>query len=501
MVLNAGREGRGSLAQSRDGVCLALVGLSSSCTSGIALREVAINTQEAEIHKGNCWRGKSCDWSHDPEVLRAGAAYKKIQCSRWAEKGACSYRKKCLYLHEGFVSDKALRKGLGEQVYRLDFVNNSDQFVGDITPTRCRERGSYSRTVSEESLIVAPGSLPKLIQPSLPKTLREDVVEYAESARFQSTSSPYPFRFEPLFEAMRAVGEDTEFLSTSIVTGLNCLHRLLQCTSGRPTRKFRVDVEVVGRTIFMSRWEQNLSTLAHMSWTRGHGRGFEQACTETQEAGKDLSSFHRLVSYKLAGIDLLVQHEVDACRCTCKGTAWECDYSEPLTSSVQPAEQAPPNRNVPTPIEASTLRVIKAGTKHSTNCFVEIKSRASGNTDLDDILGQLWLSRCHNLVLGYHQRGTFSPNDVKEEDMTLQLQQWQQDHADSISSLVKVLRQLKTIITDAQNSDMSSKFALLYSPGKDRNGLCLYSRLNGQEMLPKDLRSVLEAQESPSNNN
>nr|POE66128.1 hypothetical protein CFP56_54390 [Quercus suber] len=109
------------------------------------------------INRGRCLREGNCAWSHDPDDLRSGAAYKKIQCIQWAENGSCKFGRGCLYLHEGFVSDMAMRKDLGEQAQRLVFTHDSGADLYDVTPRECQERGSYSRTVNNESLIVVPG--------------------------------------------------------------------------------------------------------------------------------------------------------------------------------------------------------------------------------------------------------------------------------------------------------------------------------------------------------
>nr|POE66129.1 hypothetical protein CFP56_54391 [Quercus suber] len=329
--------------------------------------------------------------------------------------------------------------------------------------------------------------------------LREDAVVHYEDESPQPPCVPYPYRFEPAFAAMAASGQDMDFLSTSVITGLNCLYRLLKYASGTATEKFRIDVQVIGKSIFMSRWEQDLSSIAKMSLTRGYGKGFELACTERQETGKDLSSFHRLVSYKLADLDLLVQHEVDACRCDCATTVSEHNYDACTKSRLrilEPAQPASGQGTTPVSTNSDPLRIVKSGTKHDTSCLVELKSRALGNTSMDDVFGKLWLSRCHQLLLGYHQRGRFSSENVTLEDLTLKLQQWQQANVGPISNLVKLIRQLRSVVVAAQESGAPSRYALLHMPNSDKQGLYLYKCLDGQEMLPSHLWDILTTPKS-----
>nr|XP_023902231.1 uncharacterized protein LOC112014083 [Quercus suber]POE48323.1 hypothetical protein CFP56_78613 [Quercus suber] len=303
---------------------------------------------------------------------------------------------------------------------------------------------------------------------------------------------PYQFRFEPLFEAMVALGDDIASSDVRFVTGVNCLHRLLLFLSGKRNKKFRIDVEIIGKNVFLSRWEKDRATLARATFSSGNGKGFEQACTAKHNAERGISTFHRIVSYQLGGLSFLVQHEVDACGGNCAKVAMEHD----TVPEPESREEYPWSLNLEQRMKTDgpgTLRVTKSGARHTSSCLVEIKSRAHNNTDLDDVLGQLWLSRSHNLLLGRHVKGEFPSDSVKEENMTVQIEQWQRDNDQAIAGLIKLLRKVQEILVDARDVEGHSRYAIVHKGGIDKTQLQLYRRQGGQDMIPTHLWSLINS--------
>lgn len=171
------------------------------------------------------------------------------------------------------------------------------------------------------------------------------------------------------------------------------MRRLLYFALGASKTSFRIDDERCRKTILTTRWEPNSAWLMNTSLRRVYGRGFEEAVTKSSAEHIPTTSHHRVLSNISGDKHLIVQYQVDACACKCGCAAF--GYAKTVlideivaSSKGQEAHGAD-----------AALRVVHAGTQHSSACLVEIKSRDVKNTDMDDIVAQLWLSGQTNLYL------------------------------------------------------------------------------------------------------
>ena len=62
-----------------------------------------------------------------------------------------------------------------------------------------------------------------------------------------------------------------------IVTDRNCLRKLLRFVSAHADRSFRIDVQMQGNVMFLSRWEAELKQIVLRNENYGYGHGFERA--------------------------------------------------------------------------------------------------------------------------------------------------------------------------------------------------------------------------------
>lgn len=133
-----------------------------------------------------------------------------------------------------------------------------------------------------------------------------------------SLMEPYRFRLEPLVQACRRMRPDFDIESMSILTGLNNLRQIFKFASGKDRQPFRIDIQMVGRTMMMTRWERDPSSMTQTPLCRGYGRGFEKICTRLEGTQSESTSHHRIVSYTLGSLSFAVQFEADLRICDCR---------------------------------------------------------------------------------------------------------------------------------------------------------------------------------------
>jgi hypothetical protein len=152
-------------------------------------------------------------------------------------------------------------------------------------------------------------------------------------------------------------------------------------------KAFRIDAELYNGTVMMTRWEHLKESMSQTPLCRGYGVNFEMACTTQEGRLAKSSSHHRVVSYSLGGMKLVVQCEADACDCRCQGADDGNVYSKAQllardsTSAKRYRSQGNLLDRPPSPLNI--------GEKHDSNCLIEIKSRDHKNRNLDDIMVQM----------------------------------------------------------------------------------------------------------------
>lgn len=254
--------------------------------------------------------------------------------------------------------------------------------------------------------------------------------------------------------------------TTDIVTGLGNIRTLFDfCTRGAHIPDgLRIDLELIGSTLFMSRYSYIVDGIRPDSLFSGFGRGFERECIRNRSCVlKDATSYHRVVSYDLGNCRLCVQHEADACRpefirgCSCGAT---------VHANTEEGECVSPQREEGSDGDKD-LHVVQYGTKLSCQHISEIKSRASdARTPYFRVLPQLWLSGMRNLVFGRHNLGLFKRDSIMEEDASALVSQWAQENQDSISELSGLLECICQKVNWHSRRLGNRRFALVFRSGQ-----------------------------------
>lgn len=213
---------------------------------------------------------------------------------------------------------------------------------------------------------------------------------------------------------------------------------------------FRIDIELCNDTVLMTRWEPLQRSMSQTSLCHGYGKGFETACTTQEGRSFKSSGHHRIVSYSLGRLNILVQLEADACDCHCQlpeTVIFQSTVPSGSQDLISGREQASPcDLSSRSP---SHLNIVNVGKSHDSDCLIEIKSRDHKNLKLDDILVQMWLSGRRRLYLGRHVLGRFDTNAVYEGDIDADLEKWRKQHEDTIARFTGLLEQIRRKVKES----------------------------------------------------
>jgi len=309
--------------------------------------------------------------------------------------------------------------------------------------------------------------------PSLPLNLLPDTVAFRDYSTDETSAQVYPFRFEPLVLTCAITTPSFAIADADVVTGVNNLRLLTDFAFGAANKSFRIDLEIRDKTLFMARWESDISNLARTSRCRGYGRGFEEVLTQLSDIDPPQTSHHRIVSYKLGGLRTIVQYQADACDCQCEGAGSDWGTNKSARSS-----------DAMSTTSSDRLQIIRGGTPHTLSCLVEIKSRESRKHDLQDIFPQLWLSQQSTMILGRQSRGHFTI--IESGDMGRRIQAWEECHGHQLEGFATLLADLHCMVRTAASENHERRFSLLFCHDQDADTLQLFARRAGQEMLPPE---------------
>ncbi|MCJ1333140.1 hypothetical protein MMC10_009834 [Thelotrema lepadinum] len=312
------------------------------------------------------------------------------------------------------------------------------------------------------------GFAPRLSIPSELLNLEPDETNVDYQGRMSTVF--YEPRFEPLLRAVETQEPNFRFEGVDIVTGLGNLRGLYHLCSGYiglGKADIRIDIEVVGDIIFLSRW--NSSTLR--SPPRGYGLGFEDHCTVKRNCKQTkLATYHRILNYQLGGMNFIVQFESDA----------SMDERETWPGSFELL-------NEPCAIPHSRLLVHKIGELVNSESIIEIKSQAKMNNLLtDDILAQLYFSGTTRMLLGRHSKGQFKPDDIELWDMKSHIQSWVNRNQRQFGALYKLLHSIRVQVVEERRKTGCKNFTLL---GEVHN-IRLFRRGNGTSMISGEFTRV-----------
>ncbi len=324
-----------------------------------------------------------------------------------------------------------------------------------------------------------------------------------------------------------------------IVSNASNLRKIFDLVRNNSRVAVRFDIEMRGNTLLLSRWNEDPDLVA----SSGYGAGFERAtCDYTSDDHptlKSSASHHRVVSYSFAGLNLIVQSEVDAFYCDCKNhknheshenheivkvpsslvptttpthLAHTRTHSNPPPSprhqrgspTMRPQRQQSllvpasfalltmddpgdsPTFQTPKPlsvVEQSPTLVIYQ-TKNCLvppKCLVEVKTQSANGQVLSPPEAQLYFSRRTQLYVARHKSGRFSPSaELTVEGKEEALQAWEREEQDQLRQVAGLLRTIKERVKLWQKRGIK-EFSLVGECGGARGvKVKLYQRKGGE---------------------
>lgn len=167
---------------------------------------------------------------------------------------------------------------------------------------------------------------------------------------------------------------------------------------------FRIEVELIHDTLFLTRWELNPVIKITDAMNHGYGYEFEKAFTALEQGLQGSSGHYRIVQYDLGGIRCLVRCETDAFL-----TLDESDDKRPtkrqkITDTVAPAfSESQALKSTKGPVGG--VKVVQGGRLVPCSSIIEIKScNKNISHKMREVIPQLWFSQTAHLFIGRHKK-------------------------------------------------------------------------------------------------
>ena len=323
------------------------------------------------------------------------------------------------------------------------------------------------------------GCPPKWSPSPLPTRLRQDAgLVYIDQN--SSRNSPYPL--EPLFRAVFAGDASFNPKKLDVVTDRNNLRKLLRVIRRENFELFRIDIELAGNTLLLSRWERD--TEEYVTEFRGFGHEFEKAFTTHASSRRgqksESSGHHRIIQYEFGGLVMLVRFETDAHHGQLAAVPTPSDNDlDDLTTAIKSVSLK--SKDGGGDKKSSQLSVTLQGRNISQDSLIEIKTRVKHRRlVMDEVAPQLFFAQVPHLIVGYHVRGVFQT--VEEHNLRDKgvLDKFERDNANELKKVVTVLETIRKEVGKVKGS----RAVLLC----ERGSLCLYERSElDKHVLPADL--------------
>jgi len=238
-------------------------------------------------------------------------------------------------------------------------------------------------------------------------------------------------------------------------------------TGTAQTNDFRIDTQLAGeKTVLLTRWEK-VTREKGGGLGQSYGYNFEKEATSAAagcDAGK---GYHRMVTYDLDGLKLVVRCEVDACL--------PPSEAEESTSNTE----LPPMR-----ISKSAVTIVRGGSKVPQSSLIEVKTfgSVSKSYGLTKVFPQLYLSQTPLHYVAIHQAGKFTiiRKNVLGEGQLLEAEQNAQL---GLKKLRFVLASVQQLI---KQHGAAGRLTLICNDGL----LKVYERSKRDSCMPADLLAL-----------
>ncbi|KIM43046.1 hypothetical protein M413DRAFT_443856 [Hebeloma cylindrosporum] len=385
---------------------------------------------------------------------------------------------------ESLPHDLDIMDGLMMTPLKTIPVPDEDPDQDDVVVKDYTYIGSYNWTKRDSPTIIVPGS-PRLWQNRAPPyTIPPDTgVHFSDQNGYRMPQSV----LLPLITAVNKQMEvkkkpPFDWSSVDFVTDRNGLRKLTRWVSGDISiRDFRIDLQMAGeKTVLMNRWEKRSREVFS---GKTFGFSFEKASTEPAPGCKYSTGHHRIVTYDLNGLKMVVRFEVDACiPPPAKYPRKSVSSIDDLTDSLSAITIGPASRS-------GNLTVMEGGTEVSHTAVVELTTRSQTNMrnngfDWKEAYPQLFFSQTAHHFLAIHIRGRFI--DIQKRKLNSEeLQNVAKDAQVELKKVRKALELIKEVVIE---HGKKGRISLVCVQGK----LKVYQRSSDESCLPQPALSLFE---------
>ncbi|EAU85879.2 hypothetical protein CC1G_02902 [Coprinopsis cinerea okayama7 len=387
---------------------------------------------------------------------------------------------------EALPPDREISEGLKDDVIAKIEVPQVEADDENVSVKDCQYIGSYSWTDRETPTIIVPGAPPQWQNRSAPYNVQPDRgVFFVDQNGYRMGAAP----LVPLIAAVNARAEATpqlefDWYEVDFVTDRNALRKLVRWVKDQNPKDFRIDLELAGeRTVLMNRWEKR--TREHFNG-RTFGFNFEKASTLPVPDCREGTGHHRIVSYDLNGLKMVVRFEVDACIPPPRS------YSRRSVATVDEITASLANVDLskrPTPAceKRFQVNVIKGGYEVSPSAIMELSTRSEYKQheyDFKELYPQLFFSQTTHHVLAVHNRGRFSAIHRRKLSSP-ELQQVDIELQPSLKAVRKALKVIQDLVIE---HGQRGRLSLVCKDGVLR----VYERTSVESCLPDHLMELFE---------
>ncbi|ROV91345.1 hypothetical protein VMCG_09679 [Cytospora schulzeri] len=386
--------------------------------------------------------------------------------------------------------DKWMVRDIGVEVRSI--MATSLQLSGLETPVSSSSASrvicTYNWANMAQPTVYVPGGAPVYQSIPLPIKVQPDSgFRYVD----QNASRLPKYPFEVVFHAVEKMEPTFRFDSIDVLLNRNSLRKFFDFCMGRTQDSFRVNLFLVNNTLIIERCVKSPKEYLNNSGGSGFGHNFEQATTRLPPGLQDSSSHHRVLRYKLGGLECAVRFEVDA------------SYDDPNESVVQVSGAGIPSgvsqrddieslgaslssmalgnsANTPAANDIS-MRAITRGSGTPQTSVAELKSHTI-NKGRPKAIPQLWFGRTRYLITGYHQSGIFA--EVKVDDLSKNLVDWENKEANQngLRKMTLLLSRLRDVVGMTEGKDCVA----IYEKGVG-SALRVFVSTSGKGPLPDSI--------------
>ncbi|KAF2850040.1 hypothetical protein T440DRAFT_532375 [Plenodomus tracheiphilus IPT5] len=243
-----------------------------------------------------------------------------------------------------------------------------------------------------------------------------------------------------MFQTLAIMNPTVRFDDVDILVNRNTLQKLYRFAEyKRSYTQFFVDLDMVGRAMYIGRREKNTKIQVHA----GHGRNFEKMFTTEDQDLVDVDGHHPVVGYQLGGLNIMVRMEADGY------------YDEKELANSDDADE----------FFRNFLGVVGSASEaipHSDHCHTQIITRGklmSHNSSLElkcnhpnaESIQQIWFGRVPHTIYGRHKAGIVGT--LEELHWKHDFQKWATVPQNQVSlrRLVWLLEEMRKLVVEKTN--------------------------------------------------